>query len=174
MKYEKVIFLPKTIKIYTNKQASSLLFVLNTNYIKLRVPKGLNVIKKGSFLKLKFNTIEPTLISWYFLVKNLIIGLSRKFSERLLLKGIGFKAFPLNNTQIEFKIGYSHPIIYTSSKGLDFEIIKNNIIQLKSPLKDLVGQEATKIQNLRKPDSYKGKGIVYKGETLVLKVGKKA
>lgn len=167
---KKIIYLPQTIKIY--KMTNKILFVTNNQFILIVIPKTINIYRQGFILNLEFK--EDNLNTWYFLLKNIIIGLTRNFIQRLQLKGVGFKALLLKSNLMELKIGFSHSIIYQAPIGTKLDITKNILLQIKSPLKNLVGQEASKIQRLRFPDSYKGKGILYKGEKLNLKIGKKA
>lgn len=171
-KIKKYIFLPQSIKIY--KLTNKLLFTANNQFILLVIPKEINIYREGTLLTLEFKVEDPFLNSWYFILKNIIIGLTRNFSQRLQLKGVGFKATLLKLNTMELKIGYSHSIIYQTTTGIKLDVSKNILLQVKSPLKNLVGQEASKIQYLRYPDIYKGKGILYKGEKLNLKIGKKA
>lgn len=167
----KIIFLPKNIKIYIKEY--SLLFQSSYGNIILNIPKNIIINKKGSFLTLK--TIDLLNIGGtvYQNIKNIINGLSRGYNFRLLLKGVGFRALAKNNL-LEMKLGYSHLVFQPLSLQAQVEVYKNTIISLKSPLKDILGTEAAKIREKRKPDSYKGKGILYKGEKLTLKAGKKA
>jgi len=169
---KKIIFLPKSIQIY--KQNNLILVKSLNQYIRIKLPQEITLLHKKSMLILKSNVSTAELITWLFLFKNIILGLTRNFSERLQLKGVGFKASQIAVNKIEFKIGYSHTILYTSLIGTKVEVSKNILLQIKSPLKNLVGQEAANLQKLRKPDIYKGKGILYKGEKLNLKIGKKA
>lgn len=169
---KKIIFLPKSIKIY--KKNNFIIFNSLNQYISLKIPNQINLIRQGSILILETPIKNINLITWGFLCKNIIIGVTRNFSERLQLKGVGFKASQINPNKIELKIGYSHNVLHTSLVGTKVELSKNTLIQVKSPLKNLVGQEASNLQKLRLPDIYKGKGILYKGEKLNLKIGKKA
>lgn len=169
---KKIIFLPKSIQIY--KQNNIILFKSLNQYISLPIPNNINLVRQDSMLILEAKTNTSNLITWLFLFKNIILGLTRNFSERLQLKGVGFKASQITKNKIEFKIGYSHNILHTNLIGTKVEVSKNILLQVKSPLKNLVGQEAANLQKLRMPDIYKGKGILYKGEKLNLKIGKKA
>lgn len=167
----KIIFLPKNIKIYIKK--FSLLFQSSSGNVILNIPKNISIIKKGSFLTLKSIESLPIAGTSYQNIKNIINGLSRGYNFRLLLKGVGFRALAKNKL-IELKLGYSHLVLHSLNSNAQVDVYKNTIISLKSPLKDVLGTEAAKIREKRKPDSYKGKGILYKGEKLTLKAGKKA
>jgi large subunit ribosomal protein L6 len=167
----KIIFLPKNIKIYIKEY--SLLFQSSSGNIILNIPKNITINKNGSFLTLKTTDALNIGGTVYQNIKNIINGLSRGYNFRLLLKGVGFRALAKNNL-LEMKLGYSHLVFHSLNLQAQVDVYKNTIISLKSPLKDILGTEAAKIREKRKPDSYKGKGILYKGEKLTLKAGKKA
>lgn len=172
----KLLFLPRNINILKKNQ--SLLLTNNDFYAEIKVPQNLHLQKKNNFLTLSFDSCFININSWYYSFRNILYGLNREFKIRLLLKGVGFKANVLStgykSKEIELKLGHSHTIKQQIKKEITLDLYKNTIINLTSPFKELLGLEAAKLHFLRKPDSYKGKGIVYKGNKLALKVGKKA
>src|SRR3546814_8661011 len=90
-------------------------------------------------------------------------------SSDLILKGVGYKAFLTNTSNVELKIGYSHSIDYSIPNSVNIDVFKNLILQINSPLKDSLGSISASIKGLKKIDIYKGKGILYKREKLNLK-----
>jgi large subunit ribosomal protein L6 len=169
----KIIFLPKNIEIY--KKQFNLLLKTKYGYIKLNIPKNINIYLKNSYLLYIdiFNNDENGK-TWEIILKNIIKGCSRQYLNRLILKGVGYKAFLKSKDNLELKIGYSHPIDFSVKNFLNIDVFKNLIIQLNSPLKDQLGSTAASLKSLKKVDMYKGKGILYKREKLNLKTGKKA
>ena len=116
------------------------------------------------------------------LINNMIIGVTKGFEKVLYLVGTIYSV-QLKGKNLDFNLGYSHPVIYEPPEGISFEIETPNfsinsqkvtIIKVKGIDKQLVGQTAAKIRMLRKPDNYKGKGVRYKDEKLIIKEGKKA
>ena len=111
------------------------------------------------------------------LINNMVHGVSVGYSKTLELVGVGFR---VSNTgqQLELIIGYSHPIIFEIPKEIQLETVtekgSNPKIILKSIDKELLGQVAAKIKAFRKPEPYKGKGIMYSGEYIRRKQGKTA
>ena len=105
------------------------------------------------------------------LVNNLILGVSQGFSKELHLVGVGFTA-ESNNDFLIINLGYSHPIYFESLSGIDFEVPNATTIIVKGIDKQLVGQVAAKIRDLRKPEPYKGKGVKYSDEIIRRKAGK--
>lgn len=169
----KAIYIPKNIEVYI--LFNYLLIKNKTKSVIIKMPKQTSLKKKGLFLFFKFTSTEYNFGTWYKLFKNIVFGMSRFYSIRLVLKGIGYKAFLHQSSNIlEMKLGFSHLTEYKINKETELFIHKNNIITLNSPLKDILGSEANRIKNYRKPDNYKGKGIQYRGEYLKLKTGKKA
>lgn len=104
---------------------------------------------------------------------NALIGLSKGFSKTLELKGVGYKA-KLEGTKVNFSLGFSHPIIIDIPQGIKVEIPSPTEITISGIDKAKVGQFAADIRKYRKPEPYKGKGVLYKGEQIVRKVGKTA
>lgn len=105
-------------------------------------------------------------------LKNSLIGVSQGFQKRLKLVGIGFRVQKQNNT-LQFKLGFSHEITFELPEGINAICPKPDQIVLFGIKKDYLNQTAAKIRLLREPDSYKGKGIQFEDEILILKEGKK-
>jgi len=106
------------------------------------------------------------------LIFNLIEGVTRGFEKKMELEGVGYKV-AMQGKDLFLNLGYSHPIIFKAVPGIEFKIEKNTII-VSGIDKELVGQTAADIRNLRPPEPYKGKGIHYIGEIIKRKAGKKA
>jgi large subunit ribosomal protein L6 len=105
------------------------------------------------------------------LVANMVEGVSKGFEKKLEIVGIGYRS-ELKGDNVAFYLGYSHPIDFPLPKGISAEIEKQTMVTIKGIDKELVGQTAAKIRDLRKPDPYKGKGVKYSGEVLKKKAGK--
>lgn len=168
----KIIFLPKNIEIY--KKQFDLLLKTKYGYIKLTIPKNINIYLKNSYLYVDIFHNDKKGKTWEIVFRNIINGCSRQYLNRLFLKGVGYKAFLKSSDNLELKIGYSHPVNFTVNNTLTIDVFKNLIIQLNSPLKDQLGLTAASLKSLKRVDVYKGKGILYKREKVNLKTGKKA
>jgi large subunit ribosomal protein L6 len=105
------------------------------------------------------------------LVANAVTGVTDGFKKELDIVGIGYRA-ELKGKQIQFALGYSHPVIFDIPTGIDVAIDKQTHIVVTGIDRQLVGQVAADIRSLRKPDPYKQKGVRYTGEQLKKKVGK--
>lgn len=104
------------------------------------------------------------------LVSNMVIGVTSGFERTLEISGIGYRA-EVKGKSIEFNLGYSHPISFALPDGVSASI-NRNVIKLNSFDKELLGQSAAKIRQLRPPEPYKGKGIKYAEERIQRKAGK--
>ena len=107
------------------------------------------------------------------LISNIVIGVTTGFEKILEIKGVGYRA-QVQGQKLQLQLGFSHPVIYEFPSNIEIEVRKNNQIAVKGIDKQLVGEVAVTIRNMRKPEPYKGKGIRYLGEYIKHKVGKTA
>jgi large subunit ribosomal protein L6 len=110
------------------------------------------------------------------LIANMVKGVSEGFKRELEIVGVGYRA-DLKGNKLVFNLGYSHPVEYELPEGIKATIdhkVKPMKIVLEGIDKQLLGQVAANLRALRPPDAYKGKGIRYAGERLILKPGKAA
>jgi large subunit ribosomal protein L6 len=105
------------------------------------------------------------------LLANAVNGVSTGFTRQLDIVGVGYRA-EVKGAQVQFALGYSHPVLYDIPEGIKIEIDKANRITVSGADRQMVGQVAAEIRGLRRPDPYKGKGIKYTNEILRRKVGK--
>ena len=103
----------------------------------------------------------------------MIIGVSEQFKITLILKGVGYRAAVQGN-EIVLSLGYSHPVKIQIPKDISVDVAQNTTINLKSCNKELLGLFASNIRAWRRPEPYKGKGILYNGEQIIRKAGKSA
>lgn len=107
------------------------------------------------------------------LVNNMIEGVSKGFEKKLELVGVGYRV-SMNGANLLFTLGFSHPVNILAPEGIKFEVDGNTKFTVKGINNELVGQVASNIRKLRKPEPYKGKGIRYQGEIVRRKAGKSA
>ncbi|MBM9459619.1 50S ribosomal protein L6 [Nocardioides sp. zg-536] len=106
------------------------------------------------------------------LINNMVIGVTDGYEKKLEIVGVGYRVLSKGPTQLEFQLGYSHPIIIDAPEGITFEVEGPTKLGVKGIDKQLVGEVAANIRKLRKPEPYKGKGVRYSGEHVRRKVGK--
>jgi len=105
------------------------------------------------------------------LVANAVSGVAEGFKKELDIVGVGYRA-EVKGKQVHFALGYSHPIVFDIPGGIDIAIDKQTHIVVTGADRQMVGQVAANIRQMRKPDPYKQKGVRYTGEVLKKKVGK--
>ena len=107
------------------------------------------------------------------LLNNMVVGVSQGFKKTLEINGVGYRA-ALQGNKLVVSAGYSHNVEMVVPAGLKVELPKNTNIVISGIDKQLVGQFAAEIREIRKPEPYKGKGIKYDYETIRRKEGKTA
>lgn len=105
------------------------------------------------------------------LVNNMIVGVTEGYFKDLEIHGTGYRVMA-KGSNLEFALGYSHPIIIEPPAGIQFTTDGPVKIRVSGIDKQLVGEVAANIRKLRRPDPYKGKGVRYAGENIRRKVGK--
>jgi large subunit ribosomal protein L6 len=106
------------------------------------------------------------------LVANMVGGVTTGFEKRLALVGVGFRA-AAQGSKLNLQVGYSHPVSKDMPAGIKVECPSQTEIVIKGPDRQVVGQVAAEVRALRPPEPYKGKGIRYVGEKVVIKETKK-
>lgn len=107
------------------------------------------------------------------LINNMVIGVSSGFSKTLKIVGVGYRVSKKGDS-LEILAGYSNPVKVDPLEGISFEVPDNTTIIVKGIEKQVVGEIAAKIREVKKPEPYKGKGIKYEDEVIRRKVGKAA
>ena len=105
------------------------------------------------------------------LVANMVTGVTDGYAKAMEIRGVGYRV-AAKGSDLEFALGYSHPVPVTAPEGITFEVSSPTKFVVRGIDKQKVGEVAANIRKLRKPDPYKGKGVRYEGEQIKLKVGK--
>ena len=106
------------------------------------------------------------------LIANMVTGVTEGYEKKLEIVGVGYRVLSKGPTQLEFQLGYSHPITFNAPDGITFTVEGPTRLGVQGIDKQLVGEVAANIRKLRKPEPYKGKGVRYAGEQIRRKVGK--
>jgi large subunit ribosomal protein L6 len=106
------------------------------------------------------------------LIANMVTGVTDGYEKKLEIVGVGYRVLSKGPTQLEFQLGYSHPITFNAPHGITFTVDGPTRLGVQGIDKQLVGEVAANIRKLRKPEPYKGKGVRYAGEHVRRKVGK--
>lgn len=105
------------------------------------------------------------------LVANMVDGVSKGFSQKLEIQGVGYRA-QVQGRNLVLSLGYSHPVEMIPPEGIQFAVENNTNVTVSGIDKELVGNTAAKIRASRPPEPYKGKGVRYAGEAVRRKAGK--
>jgi large subunit ribosomal protein L6 len=105
------------------------------------------------------------------LIANMVEGVTNGYTKKLEIHGTGYRVVA-KGSDLEFALGYSHPITIKAPEGIAFQVENPTRFSVTGIDKQLVGEVAANIRKLRKPDPYKGKGVRYEGEQIRRKVGK--
>ena len=169
----RVITLPENVTVTTDK-----------NIVTVKGPKGelsteinpnISVVMEGNEIKLTrdsdaYKAFHGTANSN---INNLIIGVTKGYEKKLEAVGVGYR-FAVKGNELVVSAGYSHPVNVAIPEGITLEVPSNTELIVKGIDKILVGEFAANVRKIRKPEPYKGKGIRYKDEYIIRKVGKKA
>ena len=167
------ISIPDNVKIDLNDSIITVKGKFGTLY--KDIPSVINVIEDSKLIKVSLreeNKKTRALYGLYrTLINNMIIGVSEQFTLILNLKGVGYRAI-VQGKELVLNLGYSHPVKIEIPENISVEVIQNTTINLKSCDKEALGLFAANIRTWRKPEPYKGKGILYKDEKIIRKAGK--
>ncbi|MGN6686612.1 MAG: 50S ribosomal protein L6 [Actinomycetales bacterium] len=105
------------------------------------------------------------------LLANMVTGVTQGYEKKLEISGVGYRV-AAKGTDLEFSLGFSHPVVVTPPEGITFAVESPTRFSVAGIDKQKVGEVAANIRKLRRPDPYKGKGVRYAGETIRRKVGK--
>lgn len=143
--------------------------------LQLEIPSALEVQQTEKTIKVQVKENARNVSSLHglyrTLINNMITGVSQQFQLTLMLKGVGYRAL-VQGQEIVLNLGYSHPVKLKIPENVSVEVVQNTTICLKSCDKELLGLFASKIRAWRKPEPYKGKGILYQNEKILRKAGK--
>ena len=167
------ITIPKNVNI--NYVDSKIIVKGEFGVLETQIPAIIKIQQDDSILKVSLKNETRNLRSLHglyrTLINNMIIGVSEQFQISLILKGVGYRAV-VQKKEIVLNLGYSHPVKINIPDNISIEVIQNTTINLKSCDKEKLGLFASNIRAWRRPEPYKGKGILYKDEQIIRKAGK--
>lgn len=135
--------------------------------VQVEVEEGVLVVKRGGDDKRSRAMHGLTRA----LVANMVTGLTDGFTKTLEIVGVGYRVQKSGN-KIVINVGYSHPVEVFETDAVKLDVEGTNVIKVTGVSKQVVGQFAANIRDIRPPEPYKGKGIRYRGENVLRKVGK--
>lgn len=105
------------------------------------------------------------------LIANMVIGVTEGYRKSLEIAGTGYRV-TAKGTDLEFALGFSHPVVVTPPPGITFTVERPTLFHIAGIDKQQVGEVAANIRKIRPPEPYKGKGVKYQGEVIRRKAGK--
>ncbi|MBQ2205010.1 MAG: 50S ribosomal protein L6 [Lachnospiraceae bacterium] len=105
------------------------------------------------------------------LINNMVVGVTNGYEKTLEINGVGYKASK-QGKKLNLNLGFSHPVVFDDPEGIETVVNEERVIIVKGFDKEKVGQYAAEIRGMRGPEPYNGKGIKYKDERIIRKVGK--
>jgi large subunit ribosomal protein L6 len=168
------VMIPEKVEVAINATEISVKGPLGTLSQKLngkvKVHKVENRIEfAANDQSIQANALSGTLRA---LVSNMVTGVSKGFEKRLALVGVGYRA-QAQGDKVNLTLGFSHPVVHQLPQGIKAETPTQTEIVIKGANRQQVGQVAADIRAYRSPEPYKGKGVRYLGEHIVLKETKK-
>lgn len=140
-----------------------------------KIPSEIEVSVEDGVLNVTRSSEDKTARAMHGLsraiIANMVTGLMDGFTKTLEVVGVGYRVQKSGN-KIVLNVGYSHPVEVLEIKDIKLDVEGTNIIKVSGISKQVVGQFAADIRDIRPPEPYKGKGIRYQGEEVLRKVGK--
>jgi len=136
---------------------------------------GVSVVQQDKTLAVKFqgdDAVRMRAGATRAHLANMVQGVTKGYERKLELVGVGFRA-ALAGKALNLTLGFSHPVSYAIPEGISIETPSQTEILIKGNDRQRVGQTAAEIRDIRPPEPYKGKGVRYSDEQIVLKEGKK-
>ena len=169
------ITIPENVDV--NYSGSEIVVKGKFGTLQTKIPDIINITEDDNNLRVSLKDDKQNNRSLHglyrTLINNMVIGVSEQFTVTLVLKGVGYRA-AVQGKEIVLNLGYSHPVKMEIPETVSVEVAQNTTINLKSCDKELLGLFAANIRAWRRPEPYKGKGILYEGEQILRKAGKSA
>jgi large subunit ribosomal protein L6 len=167
------IIIPANVEVNLND--SEVIIKGKFGVLKIDVPDTISIQQEENSLKINLKTQTKSFRALHglyrTLINNMVIGVSEQFQLTLVLKGVGYRA-AVQGKELILSLGYSHPVKINIPDMVSVDVLQNTIINLKSCDKELLGLFGSNIRAWRRPEPYKGKGILYKNEQILRKAGK--
>ncbi|PPE74758.1 50S ribosomal protein L6 [Solimonas fluminis] len=141
----------------------------------INVPKAVEIDVQGDTVTVKSESVKADNMqagTFRALLNNAVIGVSKGYEKKLQLVGVGYRAATAGKV-VNLSLGFSHPVAYPIPEGITVETPSQTEIIIKGADKKMVGQVAADIRGFRPPEPYKGKGVRYSTEKVILKEAKK-
>jgi len=167
------IALPKGVEVTTTAAQFSVKGPKGT--LTLVKPQGVDITNENGVVTMVSANAEaiPMAGTARAILSNMVKGVSEGFQRKLELVGVGYRA-AMQGKDLSLSLGFSHPVVFITPEGITITTPSQTEILVAGADAQLVGQVAAKIRGYRSPEPYKGKGVRYSGEKVIIKEAKKA
>ncbi len=170
---KKPVALPKGVKVTIH--GAEAVVEGSKGTLSCPIPKGITVEVAADSINLTRVNDEAQTRAFHglcrALLQNAVTGVTEGWKKELDIVGVGYKA-AMEGAKLRLDLGYSHPINYEAPAGIQIAVDKTTHLVVSGSDRQLVGQVAADIRKFRKPEPYKGKGVMYTGEVIRRKAGK--
>lgn len=168
------ITLPSGVEVKLNSQQVSVKGPLGT--LTQKLPSAVRLVQENGAVQCQAvegaegaNALSGTIRA---IVNNMVTGVSKGFEKKLTLVGVGYRA-QAQGDKLNLSLGFSHPVVHVMPAGIKVETPSQTEIVIKGIDKQVVGQVAAEVRAYREPEPYKGKGVRYADEVVILRETKK-
>jgi large subunit ribosomal protein L6 len=143
--------------------------------LRLVLGEGVSVVQQDKTLSVKYqgdDAVRMRAGATRAHLANMVTGVTKGYDRKLELVGVGFRA-QVAGKALNLTLGFSHPVSFAIPEGITIETPSQTEILIKGNDRQRVGQTAAEIRHIRPPEPYKGKGVRYSDEKIILKEGKK-
>ncbi|HEY3487615.1 MAG TPA: 50S ribosomal protein L6 [Gammaproteobacteria bacterium] len=167
----KPVSLPKGVEVNVNGQQLSLKGPKGN--LQLNIHPSVKIEKSDAQISVKSEVDSMVMAgTTRALLHNMVVGVTKGYERKLTLVGVGYRA-QVQGKKLNLTLGFSHPVEYPVPEGIKIETPSQTEIVISGVDKQKVGQAAADIRSYRPPEPYKGKGVRYADERIVLKEAKK-
>jgi large subunit ribosomal protein L6 len=169
----RIIDLPAGVTVSVAPDAVSVKGARGT--LNLTLGEGVSVVQQDKTLSVKYagdNAVRMRAGATRAHLANMVTGVTKGYDRKLELVGVGFRA-QVAGKALNLTLGFSHPVSFAIPEGITIETPSQTEILIKGNDRQKVGQIAAEIRGIRPPEPYKGKGVRYSDEKIILKEGKK-
>jgi len=170
---KKIIEIPNTVSVTI--QNNELTSIGPKGQMKVQIPESISHSYENGILSFSRTSDDKKIRALHGLTRALtnsaIVGVLEGFEKKLGIEGVGFRV-ELKGKRLLLTLGFSHPVLFIPPEGIEFAVFTPTSFSVKGINKQLVGEVAAIIRNLRPPEPYKGKGVRYDGEVIRRKAGK--
>jgi len=170
---KKVIFIPK--EVFVTLEGKQITIKGKYGSLQRNIAENVNlIIENDKIIVTRINDEKKSRESHGLhraLIQNMVNGVTKNFTKTLIAEGVGYR-FQIEKNKLILNIGFTHPVEFEIPTDLTIKLESNTKIQLIGIDREKVGFFAAKIREIRPPEPYKGKGLLYEGEKIIRKAGK--